>query len=68
MEKNNPIKSIKENIQMAMELLKCRKCGCMKETLKTMKNEILKIKNNNFLEFLNELENSIQKMESIEYT
>ncbi len=68
MEEKNSIKNIKENIQRAMELPKCRKCGCMKESLETMKNELLKTKNNDISELLKEVENSIEKMEPTKYT
>lgn len=51
-----------------MELPKCRKCGCMKESLEAMKNELLKDNNNDFSGLLNEVESSIEKMEPIKYT
>lgn len=68
MEENNSIKSIKESIQEAMELPKCRKCGCMKESLETIKNELLKAKDNDISELLNEVERSIERMEPAKYT
>lgn len=68
MKENNCIKNLRDSIQTARELSKCRKCGCMKESLKTMKNELLKTGKDEFLELLSELEISIKKMETIEYT
>lgn len=68
MEEDNFIKGIKESIQEAMELPKCRKCGCMKESLETMKNELLKAKNNDISELLNEVERSIERMDPTKYT
>ena len=68
MAENSSIKSNIENIEMAMKFSKCRKCGCMKESLETMKNKLLETKNNDFSELLNEVENSIGEMESIKYT
>ncbi|MFL0266793.1 hypothetical protein [Candidatus Clostridium radicumherbarum] len=68
MEKNNSIKNIIKNLQMAIELPKCRKCGCMKESLEAMKKELLKINNRDFLELLNEVYASIDKMEPVKYT
>lgn len=67
MRENNYINDISEIIQKSMELSKCRKCGCMKDTLETMMNELLKTKNDDFSEILNEVENSIKKMETIKY-
>lgn len=37
MDEISSIKGIEEKLQRAMGLPKCRKCGCMDETLKTMK-------------------------------
>lgn len=68
MKENNCIKNLRDSIQTARELSKWRKCGCMKESLKTMKNELLKTRKDEFLELLSELETSIKKMETIEYT
>jgi len=68
MEEINSIKGIKESLQKAMELPKCKKCGCMKETLETMKTGLSKTKNDDISDLLNEVENSIDKMESLKYT
>lgn len=68
MEEYNSFKSIIKNLQKAIELPKCKKCGCMKETLETMKSELSNNKSNATSELLNEVENSIEKMESVNYT
>lgn len=68
MGENNSINSIKENLQMAIRLPKCRKCGCMKESLEAMKKELLKINNSDISELLNEVEAVIDKMEPVKYT
>lgn len=68
MQENNSIKSINDSIQAAMELPKCRKCGCMKESLKTIKNELLKVESNDASKLLNQVKSSIEKMEPIKYT
>mgnify|MGYP001562718195 CR=1 FL=1 len=62
------IKGIKESLQNAVELPKCKKCGCMKGTLETMKQGLSKNKKDDILELLNEVEKSIDKMEPIKYT
>lgn len=64
----NSIEGIKESLQKAMELPKCRKCGCMEETLKTMKTELLKTHNDDISELLNEVKNSIDKLEPVQYS
>lgn len=68
MEEINSIKGIQEKLQTAMVLPKCRKCGCMEETLKTMKTELTKTKDDDLSELLSEVENSQGKMEPTEYT
>ncbi len=68
MKENISIKSIKESIQTDIELPKRRKCGCMKESLENMKNELLNTKKNELSELLNEVKNSINKMEPTKYT
>lgn len=68
MDEISSIKGIEETLQKAMGLPKCRKCGCMEETLKTMKAQLSKTMDGDFSELLNEVENSIRKMEPTEYT
>lgn len=65
---NYSLCKLQEDIQKAMELSKCRKCECMKESLETIKNELLKTKNNEFSELLLKLEISLEKVEPSEYT
>ncbi|MCR6545767.1 hypothetical protein NVS47_09635 [Dehalobacterium formicoaceticum] len=73
----NSIKELREQLQRAMSLSKCRKCGCMAETLKTFWTELSKSKKDqdNFPDLfeplsalLNEVENALNKMDPIEYT
>lgn len=68
MEKDRHIKNVKETIQTAMQLSKCRKCGCMKESLEIIKDQLLKDEDNGLLELLSIVEDSIENMEQIEYT
>jgi len=68
MEEKTSIKRIKEVIQAAMALPKCRVCGCMKKSLETVKSELSKIKGLEVVELLTNLESAIEKMEPIQYT
>lgn len=62
------IEMFKETIQTAIQLSKCRKCGCMKESLETIKDQLSKDENNDFLELLSLVKKSIDNMEESEYT
>ena len=68
MKEFDAIKGIKESLQKAIELPKCRKCGCMEETLKTMKTELSRANNDDYSELLYEVKNSIEKIEPTQYT
>ncbi len=68
MDEISSIKGIEEKLQTAMGLPKCRKCGCMEETLKTIKAQLSKTMDGDFSELLSEVENSIRKMEPTAYT
>lgn len=61
------LENVKKIIKKSMELSKCRKCECMKESLGSIKNALLNNKENNTLELLKEVEKSLDKFENIEY-
>ena len=67
MEENNPAKNIQNSIQQALQLPKCRKCGCLQDTLDGIIDALSKNKNK-FSDLWNEVESSTRKMEPIEYT
>lgn len=58
---------LKEMIQTAMELSKCRKCGCMKESIQTIESQLPK-DNDKFTGLLCVAQSSLEKMEEIKYT
>ncbi len=68
MDKNIQITKLKETIQTASQLLKCRKCACMKESLETIKNQLSKNGSNDFFDLQNLVKESIRLMEPSEYT
>ena len=68
MVEKNLVYSFKELIETSMELQKCRKCGCMGETLKTVKDQLSKNESDETRELLIPIQNFIEKMKSIEYS
>lgn len=68
MQNKDSINGFKELILTSMELQKCRKCGCMGKTLETVKNELLKIDNDDIKDLLSHVQRFIDKMEQIEYS
>jgi len=61
------LKNVKKIIKKSMELSKCRKCECMKESLESIKNALSNNKENDTLELLKEVEKSLDKLENTEY-
>lgn len=61
------LENVKKIIKKSMGFSKCRKCECMKESLESIKNALLKNKENNILELLKEVEKSLDKLENTEY-
>lgn len=68
MEKGNALTSIKEIIQKSVALLKCKKCGCLRESLDGAKAALLASYRDDFSELLTEVEAAINKIEPSEYT
>lgn len=65
---NNSIDSIIEIIKKSREFTKCKKCACMQESLKSIKDAVTKNSQEGLLDLLNEVETSIQQLESAEYS
>lgn len=63
-----PLKALTNSIYTSMELSKCRKCGCMKESLDTMKRELTKAGKQEFPELSDALEHALITMEASEYS
>ncbi|MDF2616781.1 MAG: hypothetical protein K0Q47_1436 [Sedimentibacter sp.] len=56
-----------ETIQKSMELLKCRKCGCMKKSLESMMGA-LDAESTEYSILLHEIQNALDLTEPSEYT
>ena len=67
MGQSKAVLNIQEDIQKAMAMLKCRKCGCLQESLTDVKSKLSKDKAA-FRRLFNVTESSLKKMEPIEYT
>jgi len=61
------IQKIKLEIQKGMNITKCRKCGCMKETLKNLSVSLASLEVKESYDLTQEVEDWLKKMESIKY-
>lgn len=68
MENANTTMSIKESLKKCLELPKCRKCGCLQETLDGIKQALSESMGTELAELLPDVETSLGKMTAIEYT
>ncbi len=55
-------------IQKSMELMKCRKCGCMKKSFESMKSALSDASNNDYTVLIDEIQNALDLTEPSEYT
>lgn len=62
------ISSITASLRKCEEFSKCKKCGCLQETLDGIKKSLLQGGKNTSSGLLSEVEVFLSKMESIEYT
>jgi len=58
------IKKIQSELQKGMKLLKCQKCGCMKEALQTLRTSLPK----DYIDLLKSIEGWLFQMKPIEYS
>ncbi|MCM8796991.1 MAG: DUF4346 domain-containing protein [Candidatus Omnitrophica bacterium] len=58
------IKKIQSELQKGMKLLKCKKCGCMKETLQTLRTSL----NEDYIDLLKSIDSWLLQMKPIEYS
>lgn len=68
MEGNKSIASLINSVLTAGDLPKCRKCGCMKETLETINKELLNRKDSGSAELAKAVKSALGKSEPIRYT
>jgi len=66
-DKYKSVLNIQDSVQKGMLLAKCRKCGCLQESLKDIKAKLY-AKQAAFSSLFNVAESSLEKMEPIEYT
>lgn len=60
---DDAMKKIQSELQSGMKLLKCQKCGCMKETLQALKTSLSR----DYLDLLKSIDGWLSQMKSIEY-
>jgi len=65
--KKNQIDSIQSELKKGMELSKCRKCGCMKETLEGLRNSLSSLQIEGVLDLAKNIEQWLAQIEPIKY-
>lgn len=68
MTNKDPIEKIHSELQEGMDLAKCRKCGCMKETLENLLPSLSTLQTKDSSDLLENIEHWQKQMESIKYT
>lgn len=68
MTEKNPMNMIQSELQEGMSLKKCRKCGCMKETLENLIFSLPSLKARDSADLLENIKQWLKKMEAIRYT
>lgn len=61
------VKKIRLELQEGMELVKCRKCGCMKETLENLRSSLSSLQTEGSPDLLRKLELWLKQMETIKH-
>ncbi len=67
MVETNPVDRIQSELQEGMGLPKCRKCGCMKETLESLQVSLSSLQPEVSLDLLANIEQWLEQMEPIKY-
>lgn len=67
MARKESINKIMSELQKGVNLAKCRKCGCMKETLEVLLASFQSIKSGSSSDVLKNIELMLSKMEPIRY-
>src|SRR3989304_7923825 len=65
---NKSIRKIKSEIKKGMQLAKCRKCACMRETLENLLVYLLSIKSEESSALIQDVNYWLKEMEPIKYT
>lgn len=68
MAEKDQIKRIQSELQEGMRLVKCKKCGCMKQTLENLRSALSPFKTTEASELLKNIESWLRQMEAIKYT
>jgi len=61
------IKKVESELQEGMNLAKCRKCGCMKITMESLRNSLSSTQTQESSDLLKNIESWLNQMEPIKY-
>jgi tetrahydromethanopterin S-methyltransferase subunit A len=67
MVEKHPIENLQHELEEGMALAKCRKCGCMKETLETLRSCLSVLQTESSSAVLDNIDRWLQQMEAIKY-
>lgn len=67
MAEKQPIDAIQNDLQEGMKLAKCQKCGCMQETLQTLRRSLSSLQTEGPSDLHNRIEHWLEQMEPITY-
>jgi tetrahydromethanopterin S-methyltransferase subunit A len=67
MQNKDSIKRIKAELEEGIKLTKCKKCGCMKDTLEALRNPLSLLQTNNSLDLLKDIDHWLKQMQPIKY-
>jgi len=67
MQNKHSIERIKAELEEGIKLTKCKKCGCMKESLGALRNPLSSLQTNDSLDLLRNIEHWLKQMQPIEY-
>ncbi|GBD92853.1 tetrahydromethanopterin S-methyltransferase subunit A [bacterium BMS3Abin05] len=68
MAEKNPMDKIRSELREGMELAKCRKCGCMKETLESLRDSLSSLQTKSHLDLAEDIDKWLNQMEQIKYS
>jgi tetrahydromethanopterin S-methyltransferase subunit A len=67
MVEKHPIENLQHELQEGMALAKCRKCGCMKETLETLRSSLSVLQTESSSAVFDNIDRWLQQMDAIKY-
>ncbi len=68
MSNETPLEKLQSELRRGMELLKCRKCGCMKEALESLSSSLPSLSAEDITDLLRDIKGWLDEFKSVEYS